>query len=48
MECLLQEMNPSIPIDFCEDEPLITSNEGESTILVLREWPMDRPNLQKV
>ena len=41
-------MNPNIPIDFGEDKPLITSNKGESIILILWDWPMDRPNLQKV
>lgn len=41
----LKEMNLSIPTNFGEDKPLISSNEGESTILILQEWPMDWPNL---
>ena len=49
----MQEMNPRIPSDVEVHEPLIDTlpiEIGASVpkILVLRDWPMDRPNEYKV
>ena len=49
----MQEMNPRIPSDVEVHEPLIDTlpiEIGASVpkILVLRDWPMDRPNEHKV
>lgn len=50
---IIQEMNPSIPSDVGVHEPLIDILPIEigalvPKILVLRDWPMDRPNEHKV
>jgi hypothetical protein len=50
---IIQEMNPSIHSDVGVHEPLIEILPIEKgvfvpNILVLRDWPMDRPNEHKV
>ena len=49
----MQEMNPRIPSDVGVHKPLIDIIPIEigasvPNILVLRDWPMDRPNENKV